>query len=746
MRHHLKTSLMSATFVVVCGCQGATGPAGAIGDAGPAGEAGEQGPKGDRGATGPKGDRGDTGVSPVVLSQTVVEPAGDECVAGGQRVEIGTDADNDGELDASEIQSSTVICNGVGGQTGDDGLTGPAGAGVTAMTTTAAEGSGSNCEYGGTQVTISLYAENAIDAGAVSSSVVYVCNGQPGAQGAPGEAGAPGATGATGATGPMGAAGEAGAPGATGATGATGAPGATGATGATGAPGATGPTGPTGPAGLGAEVTAPEFSPAAGSFDDSVTVTIDESVVGATVYYTIDGSPPDSSSTLYTGPFQLTSSATVRAIALLTGRYDSPVVSVTYDVVSALRVSTLGSDITGDGSELNPFETIETALSEASLLSGTVQVRVASGTYVSSTMLTVPTGVSLLGGYSDLDWSVRDAVANVTTVDAGLTTTAVSLGSAATVDGFQVLGAASNAASNFCFTASGAANILNNTCTFVAAGNDSAYGTMVQGNGPVLIEGNTFTISGGNNSSVAGIYAQARAVTVRNNTVDVAYSGRYAQAIKVSSTGGAGHTIAIYNNVLSGGSPTSLVNGGNAVEIDALPDGTTLDILNNTIRSGTQNNNGFVYSGIRIAAQQSGTSTDIANNLVFCRSATATNNRAITVTSPNSLFTLRNNNIFDCASGLFDDGTTTVSTEVDVNLLSYASDNLSFDLVDGANTYFAVEGSDYHLKSGGSGTFLTVKTGGLSEFSTTFADDRDGEDRTSSASLGWTMGAYEQDQ
>ena len=77
---------------------------------------------------------------------------------------------------------------------------------------------------------------------------------------------------------------------------------------------------------------APTFSPAGGTFNPSVTVTISDPIPGASIYYTTDGSTPNSSSSRYTGPIAINTSATLKAIALVAGYPPSSIASSTYSI------------------------------------------------------------------------------------------------------------------------------------------------------------------------------------------------------------------------------------------------------------------------------------------------------------------------------------------------------------------------------------------------------------------------------
>ena len=75
---------------------------------------------------------------------------------------------------------------------------------------------------------------------------------------------------------------------------------------------------------------APVISPAGGMFSGVQQITITDTVSGATIYYTTDGSTPTASSTKYTAPFQLSTDETVQAIGSASGYLQSAVASATY--------------------------------------------------------------------------------------------------------------------------------------------------------------------------------------------------------------------------------------------------------------------------------------------------------------------------------------------------------------------------------------------------------------------------------
>ena len=84
----------------------------------------------------------------------------------------------------------------------------------------------------------------------------------------------------------------------------------------------------------------PTFSPTAGSYAATQSVKLSDATSGATIYYTTNGTAPTTSSTLYTGPISLSSSGTLKAIAVAAGLTNSAVGSATYTIQQATGTPT----------------------------------------------------------------------------------------------------------------------------------------------------------------------------------------------------------------------------------------------------------------------------------------------------------------------------------------------------------------------------------------------------------------------
>ena len=86
------------------------------------------------------------------------------------------------------------------------------------------------------------------------------------------------------------------------------------------------------------EVAIPTFEPATESFLESVEVSLACSTEGAEIRYTLDGTDPTATSTLYENPFTLTETKTVKAIAIKGGT-TTAVVSKTYTKQEIMTVA-----------------------------------------------------------------------------------------------------------------------------------------------------------------------------------------------------------------------------------------------------------------------------------------------------------------------------------------------------------------------------------------------------------------------
>lgn len=77
---------------------------------------------------------------------------------------------------------------------------------------------------------------------------------------------------------------------------------------------------------------APTFSPAAGTYSSAQTVTITDATAGAAIYYTLDGSTPTASSSVYAGPITVSTTDTLKAIATASGYSTSAPTTATYTI------------------------------------------------------------------------------------------------------------------------------------------------------------------------------------------------------------------------------------------------------------------------------------------------------------------------------------------------------------------------------------------------------------------------------
>jgi len=134
---------------------------------------------------------------------------------------------------------------------------------------------------------------------------------------------------------------------------------------------------------------APAFSPVAGKYTGTQTVTLTSATPAATIYYTINGSTPTTSSLKYTGPLPVTSSMTIEAIATASEATNSTVSSATYTLTqpSLALASSVSAPKANQSIALTATLTAAGATNLAgtwTVLDGTTQLCTASQTTQSS--------------------------------------------------------------------------------------------------------------------------------------------------------------------------------------------------------------------------------------------------------------------------------------------------------------------------------------------------------------------------
>src|SRR6202140_3243314 len=122
-------------------------------------------------------------------------------------------------------------------------------------------------------------------------------------------------------------------------------------------------------------VATPTFSPVAGSYTSAQTVSISTtSPAPTTIYYTTDGSTPTTNSTVYSAPFTVSTTETVKAYSTKSGYFDSNVATAAYTIGSSGGGGiSFGNGFTAGSMVLNGNATINSSALSLTTTNGTFQ-------------------------------------------------------------------------------------------------------------------------------------------------------------------------------------------------------------------------------------------------------------------------------------------------------------------------------------------------------------------------------------
>jgi hypothetical protein len=95
-------------------------------------------------------------------------------------------------------------------------------------------------------------------------------------------------------------------------------------------------------------VAQPLATPPASEVSSGTLVTLSTATEGATIYYTLDGTEPDSTKTRYTGQITITSALTIKAIAVKEGLTNSGVLTAAYTISQGITVSLVSAIADGN--------------------------------------------------------------------------------------------------------------------------------------------------------------------------------------------------------------------------------------------------------------------------------------------------------------------------------------------------------------------------------------------------------------
>ena len=451
----------------------------------------------------------------------------------------------------------------------------------------------------------------------------------------------------------------------------------------------------------------PTFSPGAGTYSGTQTVTISDSTHGASIYYTTNGSTPTTSSTQYTSPIQVSTSETVKAIATASGYNQSSVGSAAYTInpiTPTISVSSSGSPSTYGGSvtftatvtsgDTNTvtFYSGSTALGTATPSNGTARLTTSSLSVGSDS---ITASIAAGGNYTSGTSSPIIQVVNkaTPTVSAWPTASAITYGQ--TLSSSTLTGGTASVGGSFAWTTPGttpAAGTPSESVTFTPT-NSTDYNT-VTGSVNVTVNKATPTVSAWPTASAITYGQTLSSSTLTGGTASVGGSFAWTTPSTAPAAGTPSESVTF--------TPT------NSTDYN-----TVTGSVNVTVNQVTPT----------ISVTTSGTPSTYGNSVTFTATVTSADTNTVTFYS----------NGTSIGTATPSGGTATLTT----SSLAVGSDSITASIAAGGNYASATSSAIAQVVNAAisvtiSPATVTLSAGGIQQFSATVAN-------ASNSAVTWTM-------
>lgn len=281
------------------------------------------------------------------------------------------------------------------------------------------------------------------------------------------------------------------------------------------------------------DTTAPTLiMPEGGSFSSTQNVTLSATDTNSyTIYYTLDGTTPTSSSPSYSSAIAISSTKTLKAIAIDSLGNQSSIASAAFTINSTSNVAQFGTEVTaGSTIATNDTGNASTVIPNVSVEGSSVthyKYKVDSGSYSTQTEKSTPIDLSTLsdGGHT---LSIVGYDGNSWQLDASATTLSF------TVD--------NTAPSEVSFsTESGATITQNTTLTMSATGSNAIYYTTDDSNPTTSsTQGSSLTITSANNGTFTLKAMATDSITNKTSVATATYTVNIEDSSPSSGGGGGG--------------------------------------------------------------------------------------------------------------------------------------------------------------------------------------------------------------